>query len=195
MAVYCNPGEIARVILPDGAIQTYSNVPITVDCKPVYGSTCENLTVGLGYPGRYDNYVRIIGEITDVYPLDGWRYGLTYGIYRGGSQSGWICQNLEERGLIYNPWSYYVLSYIVYSHDREIWLKDERQGIDNPTSYQLTIKDKDELILLNQSYTNCNYLVECLEGCPPNHIKCDDGCCLDCEDVFYKLCNIKRLFI
>ncbi|MBC5797134.1 hypothetical protein H5968_18735 [Sphaerospermopsis sp. LEGE 00249] len=183
MVTYCQAGDTARVTLPDGSIQDFSDTPITIN-------------------------VEYIGEFENNYDPQGYR--ITFWSTNNNKYLSPICY--EYKIVNYYGWAIWNMQWMtaVYWRDCEgIWqgvnaiypsapdlLVDKSVTCGNPETplggVHLTITGNSGTILLSQSYSTNNYSVECIQGCPPNTLDCGD-CCLDCNSIFNSISDIRRL--
>ncbi len=178
MAQFCNPGDTARVVLPNEFVEEYSDTPITITCNPIEEDcarvfvTCrtERTHNSTGVVTVSENTVGCqtpIGNVR-ISPFDNLQTQIEC---RGSGSStcrvfGWyLFQNLSPFG-------------------GNKWTKIEIISISN--YYRLIITGNTGTELHNQLYSNCNYQIECIPGCPPNTIDCGD-CCLPCDSIFNQI--------
>ncbi|AFZ59386.1 hypothetical protein H6G54_00775 [Anabaena cylindrica FACHB-243] len=177
--VYCNTGDIARITFPDNSTQDFTDTPITVSCNPDTTNCAEfTITFLCDYIQAGVNFTSRTLSFTGKYPYGGWRTGdglveVSNALYFCPSiEQGWDSISGNINRFIYNA----SLIGIV------------------PSSFKLSVYGAVGGLLYEENFSTCDYEVECIEGCPPDHLDCGD-CCLDCEDVLSKVCNIKNLFI
>ncbi|MBW4556408.1 MAG: hypothetical protein KME59_10790 [Trichormus sp. ATA11-4-KO1] len=186
MASYCEIGQTAKVTLPNGEVLSFNeNLPINITCKDEYPD-CQLVTVTYKYvqQGSGGTLHSTQRSIIVWSPVGGLRT-VPNGIYtnvqmqsRGGFNS---CIAYDWYNLVANLTNFVsaeILSVVPYGS--------------TPPQKKLIIKDFLNNELHNALYSNCNYLVECLEGCPPGTLDCGD-CCLTCNDVFNEISSIRAL--
>jgi hypothetical protein len=185
MASYCNAGDTARVTLPDGDIQDFTDTPISVDIKPGYGDGILFINIyWRATPGgglietntRVDTSGRVL---THVSFDDGF-----FANYTDGSRR-WIA------GTDYKPY-YRIDYYHVYHNGQRIFSNNPSDYINQPSAVALTITNLTGDRLFTGTYDNQNYLVNCIKQCPPNTLDCGD-CCLPCDEIFNSISDIRKL--
>ncbi|MFM2064704.1 MAG: hypothetical protein RLZZ507_4375 [Cyanobacteriota bacterium] len=187
MTTYCNPGDTARVTFPDGSVRDFSNTPIDISVGEDY-PICPTYTVNVSYTQvRSDGFVQngvrlgrrlpvrayVTGDNSQSYIVDT--------VCSGGQPTG-------ERFALLTAGSPGVIRSLVITG-----ITNSLTAAPVTPTYRITVTS-DGTNLFTGSFNNPNYSVECITSCPPNTLDCGD-CCLDCEDIFYKLCNINQLFI
>ncbi|MFM2065016.1 MAG: hypothetical protein RLZZ507_4687 [Cyanobacteriota bacterium] len=193
MTTYCNPSDTARVTFPDGSVRDFSNTSITINCDPK-PDNCSRYNVSIrvnNVNGSNQAFTAIINAAKKA-PLRGLylqkftnlpneNFYQRLRILDNGSASFSNCASTDD--IIYAvSWPNKIISYEILSID---YLSPKKE---------IKIFNTEGMLLFSGIFDNCNYSVECVDNCPEGTLNCGD-CCLDCEDIFYKLCNINQLFI
>lgn len=211
MVTYCQAGDTARVTLPDGSIQDFSDTPITIDFTRSYSEAIVNFNVNSGAfsynsPSGLEVYNFISSGAMKFAPqhptVDGWwswkEVISDIGNYGEDSTNiaanfpGWKIDDYYRNKLgmlpknsIYQTWDTNYLD-----NSGTITIKFFLRSIEGI----LIVTGNSGNILFNQSYSTDNYTVECIQGCPPNTLDCGD-CCLDCNLIFNSISDIRRLIL
>lgn len=182
MALYCDVGQTARVTFPDGSIQDFPG-PINVECTEQIND-CTYISITTEWT-RFDGR-----KFTRTDSRDSpWRYylapdGSRAGIYMSNCSGGQITGENFQLFVAGPPGSVIGLELVSTSYPFG----------DPSITHNLKIKNLNRDILYDSNFDNCNYLVECIEGCEENQLDCGD-CCLPCDEVLDRICNIKNIFI
>ena len=172
MASYCNIGDIARVTLPYGSVRDFKDTPITISCEPQYPE-CSGATVYFYYSefNGYSLKENVYGYQRVLLPFSEIRINpdsnTIIEAYCRGKTS---CQSLGWHSLARRRFGGYFTS---FQFDKLV--PDEES-----TNNRLTIAGYSGTILYDEVVSNCDYLVECIEGCPEGSLDCGD-CCLPCD--------------
>jgi hypothetical protein len=219
---YCNIGDTARVTFPGGAVQDYSDTPITITCDD--NRPCQLPSNQVIYLFRLRGKTRAFGN-GDYSQFVDWEqlvetpsYMNAYDTYQG--------YRIDTREI--STWNKYAnRTYLTGTvKGFRLWVKHTRQfnnctifendygetpPYDSLTSVELvSIRNKfapttlypplklikitgnSGAILHEGNYENCNYSVECIEGCPEGTLDCGD-CCLPCDEIFNSISDIRAL--
>ncbi len=190
MTNFCETGDTARVTFPDGVVVDYEDTPISITCEP-------NTAINLRY--------RIIGILrvtytngaVQVFPLDQLRWSgigsffpIEVGII-GGINRIRIFDSFRNTTPV-NPafWSDLLTADISTTLQ---WIPGSITLVETlpPNNKRIIVTGNSGTKLFEATFNNCNYSVECVGGCPPNHLDCG-GCCLDCASVVQQLRNIRN---
>lgn len=179
----CSSGEKARVTLPDNNIQEFTDTPISIATALVI-EECQQATVN--FTRTYSNGFQIFfhqpGTVRIYLPYG----GITY----SKDRLHILCKNIAATGRYCAAYTYYPFG--------KIGSLGTYYGVDfvslepsNPL-YQLTITGNSGNLLFQSTYDNQNYLVECVQGCPPGSFDCGD-CCLECEPIRAQISSLRAL--
>lgn len=194
MPVYCNEGEIARVTLPDGSVQDFPGpidieiVSTNVDCNLQYLVLIDYTSAWRGDPSNFTAssfQIWCYPPVVDVFFVI---INTSLGIDIISRQYGNDCwpQPIQVRVLTSGQTIGGTLSWqIINQRYTKPWLTP---------SYKISIYSLEGILLFSSTYESNNYLVECVAGCSENEIDCGD-CCLPCDEVLDRVCNLKLLFI
>jgi hypothetical protein len=188
MATFCQPGDTARVTLPDGSIQNFIDTPITITCNPEYAE-CSTATVnysftyhrlGVNISGTAQSGIRLPFQEIRIRPTDN---RFIEGFCRGNSSVSCVSLRWTTINSVANISSAYYTQVAIISIIPS----------GNPTGNRLIITGASGNQLFNQVFSSCNYSVECIPpGCPPGTLDCND-CCLNCDSVFNEISSLRAL--
>ncbi|MEA5579538.1 hypothetical protein [Anabaena sp. UHCC 0451] len=186
MTVYCNEGEIARVIFPDGSIQDFPDTPVNIQISEEIGYQCQRIIITV----TFNSFGGIRKE------TNGYYYGEILGWRSNGTSIEFLCRGSDRQGggcRIDIGWRYgFNYGGFLITEPRDfIYQTDGYEII--PTKYRIRIVGSSGGELFNQLFDSPDYSVECISGCSENEIDCND-CCLDCEDILNQVCTIKSIF-
>jgi hypothetical protein len=185
MATYCQAGDTARVTFSDGSVRDFANTPIditvtespvcpvyTVDVTWIQTFTDGRITTGTRQNRRPPVSARVILNGAQSYIVDA---VCSAGVWTGerlalvtAAAAGTI-QSLEITGMV-------------------------RSGTTQPVvpTYTISVTSSQGVNLFTANFTNPNYSVECVQGCPEGTLDCGD-CCLDCDSIFNQISGIRSL--
>ena len=186
MPNYCSAGENARITFPNGSVQDFSDVPITVDV--VQNPVGTQGTRGSMYYKRSTggNYIFFNGTL----------YAFVFDVYVVTDGTFYTAQSLSNT----TSGDQFTTTPTVNNHGSptfayEIedwyWVADGSTEQLRPT-YTITVTGDSGTQLFQNTFDNPNYSVECVEGCPPGTIDCGD-CCLPCDETFNEVSSIRKM--
>ncbi|MDJ0675510.1 MAG: hypothetical protein QNJ36_09050 [Calothrix sp. MO_167.B42] len=181
---FCTTGELAKVTLPDGNIQEFTDTPITIKSK--------KLPVGeFGIAGRLyyqrggsSNFTyyngRVYGPVVDVYV----QHHAPFYSVRSVSYTGSYGQFSQTPGIRVHG----TFTFAITISD---WYFVPDNGFPLRPEFEITVTGNSGNQLFQKNYITDNYSVECVQGCPPGSISCGN-CCLNCSDLLKDILKVRR---
>ncbi|YAF95170.1 MAG: hypothetical protein AB3A66_21740 [Nodularia sp. CChRGM 3473] len=190
MASYCEIGQTAKVNLPSGGVLSFNeNLPINITCNDEYPD-CQRVSVSYTYTTRRSNGSLDIRNGSGIYwgPIGGLR------IVANSSNPNNVNIQMKSRAAFNNciAYDWYNLVTNLSNYVSSEITNVQPYGSTPPFQKRLIITDSLGNELHSALYSDCNYFVECIEGCPPGTLDCGD-CCLTCNDVFNEISSIRAL--
>ena len=186
MPIYCNDSDYtqSRVTFPDSSVETFPS-PIEITCEeqipfPRWITINTTAVRGDGVVLTDSRLYWYTGE-TIQYKIDTNNNGTLERL-----RLFWRRSRFEA-----HFWANVALSSVESQGGIASYSYTVDSGSNN--QFLITVKDLDGNILFDEEYDNCNYSVECLEGCGENELDCGD-CCLNCDDLLPRVCNLEILF-
>ncbi|MDB9362227.1 hypothetical protein PN509_18235 [Nodularia spumigena CS-588/02] len=178
MSTYCQPGNTARVTFPDGVTQDFTDTPINITClddfPPCTGLTVTYNVVWTDQFNRTKNDTYITGRWSKFGGLRAVPVSTitdrVEGFDQGPTASGQSCKPTQE-------WRFVAFLGKIQS------LSVVSVVAGNTPPKKITVTGSSGDVLFSATFSDCNYQVECLEGCPPGTLDCGD-CCLPCDETF-----------
>ncbi|MCC2695806.1 MULTISPECIES: hypothetical protein [unclassified Nodularia (in: cyanobacteria)] len=178
MVQYCQIGETARVTLPNGSIQNYTDTPINITCEPEY-EECAQGRVSFSFTQLFfGSRISNGGNAFFREPYGGIRInGNDIEILSRNIGSGAPCLELAWR------------KYSTYPSPADLAVTSLVRGTPF-LGNRLIIIGASGALLLNELFDTCGYSVECNPGCPAGSLDCGD-CCLNCDSIFNAISGLR----
>ncbi|MDB9372795.1 hypothetical protein [Nodularia sphaerocarpa] len=186
MSSHCDAGDTAKVTLPNGVIETFTDTPITIECEQD-NSTSRRYFVTVKNTVVYPPSPQLPNGATQVFNFSGSRWSVDGDLFstRVVNIQNSVAPQIYTRGGGLTPanprWENMLSSSSQNDIIIEIISITPIAGLP-PAPKTITITGASGNVLLSANFDDCNYQVECITGCPPNTLDCGD-CCLDCDSV------------